>query len=95
MERAANARRLAKELAAALRAEYGVRRVWLIGSLARGQFGLRSDIDLVAEGLPPARLFAAIARVQKLAGDIEVDLAPLEDLRPPARAALEREGIAL
>lgn len=90
--RAAYARELAATLAATLRAEFGARRVWRIGSLARGRFGPRSDIDLVAEGIPPAKLFAAGALAQRLAGDIEVDLAPLEDLRPPARAALEREG---
>lgn len=94
-ERAMRARRLADALAAALRREYGVARVWVMGSLARGRFGPASDIDLVAEGIPPSKLFAASAMVQRLAGDVEVDLAPFEDLRPPARRALEREGIAL
>jgi uncharacterized protein len=94
-ERAARARALAGELAEALRREFGVQVVWLIGSLARGDFGPGSDIDLVVEGLPPEKLFSAMARVQRLAGDFEVDLAPRGELREPARRALEREGVRL
>jgi len=89
------ARELAHALADTLKREFGVRRVWLIGSLARGEFVAGSDIDLVAEGIPPARLFTACARLQAAAQDIDVDLAPLEDLRPRARRALAREGIEL
>lgn len=92
-ERAARARRLARELAAVLRDEFGARRVILIGSLARGDFGPRSDIDLVVQGLRPADLFRAAARLQAIAGDVEVDLAPFEDLRPRARRALGEEGV--
>ncbi|MBI4701743.1 MAG: nucleotidyltransferase domain-containing protein [Deltaproteobacteria bacterium] len=93
--RAGRMRALAGVLAAALRTEFGARRVWLIGSLARGKFGPRSDLDLVAEGIAPGDLFRACARAQQLAGDVEVDLAPGEDLRPAARRALEREGVEL
>jgi predicted nucleotidyltransferase len=93
--RAARAARVAGELADLLRAAFGARRVILIGSLARGEFGPRSDIDLVVEGLRPADLFRATARLQAVAGDIEVDLAPAEDLRARTRRAITEEGVAL
>ncbi len=86
---------MAADLAEVLRREFGARRVWVIGSVARGRPGPRSDIDLVAEGLAPACLFRAAARLQHLAGDVEIDLAPLEDLRPRARRDLDREGVEL
>jgi hypothetical protein len=47
------------------------------------------------EGIAPERFFAACARAQAFAGDLEVDLAPREDLRPRARRDLSAEGIAL
>jgi predicted nucleotidyltransferase len=93
--RAERARALAQELARLLRSEHGARRVWLIGSLARGDFGLRSDIDLVVEGIPPERFYHACARAQALAGDIGVDLAAREAVPPRLERALAREGVEL
>lgn len=46
-----------------LRKELGFGRVWLIGSLAWGGFGIRSDIDLVVEALPSG---AALELAEKL-----------------------------
>lgn len=93
--RANVARARASEIAGMLRQDFAASGVWLIGSLARGEFRLDSDIDLVVEGIAPGRFFAACARAQALAGDVEVDLAPREDLRPRARRALAEEGLAL
>jgi predicted nucleotidyltransferase len=94
-DRAARARALVPALAAELRRGFGARRVVLIGSLARGTFGARSDIDLVADGIDPARLFEACARRQSVAEDIDVDLALLGDLRPRAQRAVTEEGVDL
>ncbi len=68
--------RLARRVARMLRERYGARRVVLIGSLARGNFTLWSDIDLVAFGIPPERFFAAHgeARAAGLAAGIPVEL---------------------
>lgn len=66
--------------------EFGVRRVVLFGSLARGEAGLASDVDLLVEGLKPERLFEAMAAVSRELG-ADVDLVPSEAAHP---AVLER-----
>ena len=53
LERAARARGLLPVLVRHLVEGYGVRRVWVFGSLADDAFHAGSDIDLAAEGLPP------------------------------------------
>lgn len=85
-ERAARARALLPALVRHLVERYGVRRVWLFGSLAGAGFRERSDIDLAAEGLPAgAALFRAAAELDDLARPFTVDLVPLEDAREPVR----------
>ncbi len=67
---------------------------WLIGSLAWGGFGERSDIDLVTRGVsgPDAtRIEDAITR----STGVGVDLLELEALPPGFRQRVEREGIPL
>lgn len=69
-------------------------RAWLIGSLAWGDFGERSDIDIVTEGWPPtARL--SLENDLARSTDREVDCLAWEDLSPTFRARVEREGTAL
>jgi predicted nucleotidyltransferase len=66
--------------------DFGVTRVVLFGSLARGDAGLESDVDLLVEGLLAERLFEATAMLSRELG-ADVDLVP----RPAARpAVLER-----
>jgi predicted nucleotidyltransferase len=88
--RAARAREAVPALVRLLAGEYGARRVWLIGSLARGGFGQRSDIDLVAEGVPPGRFFEACAVLDRAGDPFPVDLVPLEQARPFVRELLAR-----
>jgi predicted nucleotidyltransferase len=87
--------RIAHELADLLVTRYGARRVVLVGSLARGDFGLRSDIDLAAEGVPDDRFFAAGADLEARAGGFRVDLVPLESATPAFRARAAEEGLVL
>jgi predicted nucleotidyltransferase len=63
--------------------EFGVTRVLLFGSLARGEAGLESDVDLLVEGLPAERLFEATAMLSREL-DADVDLV----LRAAARPAV-------
>ena len=70
-ERAATANVVARRCAEHLRGRFGVTRVILFGSLARGEFHSTSDIDLAVEGLPPDQLFRAGADLAKIAGEIE------------------------
>jgi predicted nucleotidyltransferase len=67
-------------------------RAWLIGSLAWGGFGERSDVDLVVERLSPdcaAELERALA---DLAG-CEPDLLRLAELSPAFRERVLRTGV--
>lgn len=73
------ARQDATQIAAMLRREFGVTRILLFGSLAKGTFGEASDIDLAVAGLPPDMLFLAIAQAGKLS-EFPIDLKPLEAL---------------
>lgn len=70
---------------------YGVRRVILTGSLARGEFRSDSDIDLLVEGLPVDALFRAGADLERIAGR-GVDLVPVESVSAVYREIVEREG---
>ncbi len=94
-ERAARAQAVARRCAVHLRGQYGARRVVLFGSLARGDLHAMSDIDLAAEGIDPEELFRAGADLARLAGDIEVDLVPLEIASPGLLARLDEEGVEL
>ncbi len=69
-------------------------RAWLIGSLAWGGFGERSDADLVFEGVRDAR----ITEIEVLATKtyaIEVDTLILSELPLSFRERIERDGLAL
>lgn len=92
---AREARGVAEELARLLRERYGVRRVVLVGSLARGEFGVGSDIDLAAEGVPDDQFFRAGADLEAAAGGLHVDLVPIESANPAFLAHLDREGVVL
>jgi predicted nucleotidyltransferase len=94
-ERAATANVVARRCAEHLRGRFGVTRVILFGSLARGEFHSTSDIDLAVEGLPPDQLFRAGADLAKIAGEIEVGLVPLEQASPGLRAEIRDEGVEL
>ena len=71
--------------------EFGVTRVVLFGSLAKGIANAASDIDLAVEGLARDALFRAMARAADVAGR-PVDIVPLEDVRPRLLAIIERDG---
>lgn len=91
--RAAAARAVLPALVRHLVETYGVRRVWVYGSLVEGGFHEYSDIDLAAEGLPPgSALFRAAAELDDLARPFVVDLAPIEEVRPAVRQRILTRG---
>jgi predicted nucleotidyltransferase len=94
-EAAAAARQVADRLAALLRDRYRARRVILVGSLARGEFRIGSDIDLAAEGIPDDCFFRAGADLDRAAGGIQVDLVPLESATASYLDCVAREGVDL
>jgi predicted nucleotidyltransferase len=102
-ERARQARAAREQHAAEIRAkvESQVRallprdaRAWLIGSLAWGGFGERSDVDLVLTGVQAADATAIADAVARAAG-VEVDLLELEQLPAAFRDRVDREGVPL
>ncbi|MBX3274847.1 MAG: nucleotidyltransferase domain-containing protein [Sandaracinaceae bacterium] len=67
---------------------------WLIGSLAWGGFGTRSDIDVVAEGLSEAEA-AALERSLGVIEGAAVEVLRLEELPAAFQERVTREGIRL
>ena len=84
----------AKRLAGILKKDHGCRAVYLIGSLARGEFEEDSDIDLVVEGLDPARFFNVCGEITASSG-FPVDLIPYEDANELVKDRVKSEGKVL
>jgi predicted nucleotidyltransferase len=77
-----------------LRQEFGVRRVVLFGSLARGEWlAVESDVDLAVEGLLPEQYWVAWQKVEELISEVPVDFVEMETARPSLRRAILRQGV--
>ena len=74
--------------------QHGARRVWLFGSLARGDVRRDSDVDLAVEGLPASAYFSALAALMDLFGG-RVDFVRVEEAGDSLRACIRDEGKAL
>ena len=87
-------RELAVKYAKVLADKYGVKRVYLFGSLIRDGFTHpQSDIDLAVEGLASAAYFSVLNDFYDLApSGIEVDLVPMEDAYDELRERIIKEG---
>ena len=84
-------------LDAAVLTGHGVTGLWVFGSVARGEAGPDSDVDLLVEFEPGARptllgLASLRADLSELLG-VTADLVEREALRPAVRAAAEREAV--
>ena len=79
-----------------LREQFGAGRVAVFGSLVRGRsFSRWSDIDLAVWGLQADDYFVAVARLQDLSPEFEVDLVDMEHCRPELQAVILQEGRVL
>lgn len=86
---------VAREAAQLLKQEFGVRQVWLFGSLLDVQrVRAESDIDLAVEGLPDDRYLEAVARLLDLS-DFAVDIVQLEHAMPRIREVVQQQGVGL
>jgi len=81
IENAAEIRKRLPALVRTLVDKHHVRRVVLVGSVARGMAGDDADIDLAVEGLAPAVYFKVLAELVEIAGR-SVDLIMLEEATP-------------
>ena len=92
-QRAWEAARTAAQL---LKASFHASRVVVFGSLLREHgFHERSDIDLAAWGLAPEDYFLAVARLQEIDPEFEIDLVDVAHCQPRLRAVIEQEGVTL
>jgi predicted nucleotidyltransferase len=76
----------------ALRRELGFRRAWLIGTLAWGGFGVRSDIDVVLEGAD-AKVVRAVAERLGEATGREVDVLVLDTVPASFKERIVKDGL--
>ena len=85
----------AERLTRVLVGEFHVHRVLLVGSLAEGKrFHWGSDIDLVVDGLQADLFFKAVGRLLRMSS-FDVDLKPLDAMKPSVRARFEEKGVVL
>jgi len=87
----------AQKAALHLKEKYGVREVYLFGSLAYGlHFSERSDIDLLVEGFPTeANYWLALAELEEIAIPFPVNVILSEDAFPSLREVARAQGIRL
>jgi len=84
---------LAKKCALILVSKYKVKKVFLIGSLVKGYFHDKSDIDLVVEGLIPELYIKALTEIYDiLPSGIELNLIPFEDSYESLKEKTIKEG---
>ena len=93
MDRKEKLQELAKRCVEVLKDKYKVRRVFIIGSLAKGFVHERSDIDLVVEGLSPDFYMKAITELWDiLPPGVELNLIPFEDAFESLKEKVIKEG---
>lgn len=80
MRRKEDLKKLAFKCAKVLRDNYKVKKIFLIGSVAKGYIHDKSDIDLVVEGLEPYLYIKALTELyDHLLPGVELNLIPFED----------------
>ena len=89
-----NAWHAARQAASVLEDEFGAERVVLFGSVAREE-RLSPRSDLAVEGLAPMAYYRAVARLQSIPEEIDVDLVRLESCRDSLRQTVQETGIEL
>ena len=92
-------RRLRQHRAALIAAaeSHGASNLRVFGSVARGEDGPDSDVDLLVDLAPATGLFglATLERELQEILHVDVDLAPADSLKPRVRLDAEREAIPL
>ncbi len=87
---------VARHAAKLLRQEFHASRVMTFGSLVRKRgFSEHSDIDLAAWGLDKMDYFMAVARLQEIDFDFEIDLVDVNNCKPELLRVIIEEGIEL
>ncbi len=87
------ARGVAHAIAQELIRRFGAKKVVTFGSLARGDFGRRSDIDLAVWGISPDDYYRAVALASGFSSSWKVNLVDAEDCPDSLREVILREGV--
>lgn len=83
----------AREAAAMLKERYGAKRVILFGSLAHDLwFDEWTDVDLAVDGLTGTSLYRAWFDAVGIIQDRNVDLIPLQEVRPSVARTIAEHG---
>lgn len=92
-QRRARAWEVARQAAKMLKEEFGASQVAVFGSLAQGRwFSDASDVDIAVWGLKSDDYFTAVARLQDISPEFQVDLVSIERCKPGLREAILNEG---
>lgn len=89
-----DALRKALLIAGILKGRYGVRKVYLYGSLAWGGFREGSDIDIFIEGFE-GQYWRMYADMQRLASPFDVSIVLAEDASQSLRDTVAKSGVIL
>jgi predicted nucleotidyltransferase len=93
MDRKKELQKITKKCANILKDKYKVRKIILIGSLARGMIHEKSDIDLVVEGLEPSQYIKALTDLWDiLPAGVELNLISFEDAFESLKEKAIKEG---
>ncbi len=85
-----------RQIARALKAQFGATRVVVFGSLTdKRSFTRWSDIDIAVWGIAPDQFYRAVAFATGFSPEFRVDLVDVEMCSPSLRARIEAEGIEL
>lgn len=87
----------AQQCSELLKSEFGVKNVFLIGSLTR-HYGIneKTDIDLVVRGLSNKKYFTALNKLYDLVpNDIKIDLITEENISHSMKKTLKKESIVI
>lgn len=96
MDRRGQLRKVAERCAQILKDKYKVKKVYLIGSLAKGFVHERSDIDLVVEDLRPELYLKALTELWDiLPSGVELNLIPFEDSFESLKEKAIKEGVLI
>ncbi|MBI3588953.1 MAG: nucleotidyltransferase family protein [Candidatus Liptonbacteria bacterium] len=76
---------------------YGIRRVGIFGSAARGEMGVESDIDVLVDLTKDISLIEFVAIKQRLEDELKrkVDLVEYDVLKPALRKKILEEQVVL
>lgn len=86
----------ARKAADLLYSEFGAKKVFVFGSLARrGGFTPWSDIDIAVRGISPSRFFEAVGVVTGFSAEFRIDLVDLQTSPAAIRKAVDTEGKVL